>query len=195
MKIVLASSNQGKIKEINDMLQRHNVVVVPQSDYQVPDVDETGLTFIENAILKARHACAHTGLPAIADDSGLEIDYLNGAPGIYSARYAGEHGNNQANNQKVLAQLLDVPVKSRAARFRCVMVLLLHEKDPSPVICEGIWDGQIAFEVSGTRGFGYDPIFYVPTESCTAAELKPEVKHTLSHRGQAMKKLLTYFQR
>ncbi|MAZ39990.1 MAG: non-canonical purine NTP pyrophosphatase, RdgB/HAM1 family [Legionellales bacterium] len=195
MKIVLASSNQGKIKEINDMLQRHNVVVVPQSDYQVPDVDETGLTFIENAILKARHACAHTGLPAIADDSGLEIDYLNGAPGIYSARYAGEHGNNQANNQKVLAQLLDVPVKSRAARFRCVMVLLLHEKDPSPVICEGIWDGQIAFEVSGTQGFGYDPIFYVPTESCTAAELKPEVKHTLSHRGQAMKKLLTYFQR
>ena len=194
VKVVLASGNVGKIEEINELFGALNIVAAPQSEYAVPEADEVGLTFVENAIIKARNACQHSGLPAIADDSGLEVDYLNGEPGIYSARYAGKNKDSQANNQKLLADLLDVPEQHRTARFRCVMVFMRHAKDPSPVICEGTWDGAIALHASGIQGFGYDPIFYVPTAGCSAAELMPQEKHALSHRGQAMKKLIHFFE-
>ncbi len=192
--IVLASSNPGKLKEIQALLSEANILVRPQSDYDVPDAIEDGLSFVENAIIKARHACKITGLPSLADDSGLEVDYLNGQPGIYSARYAGEHSNNEANNKKLLAALDGVEQERRSARFQCLMVYMLHEKDPTPVICQGTWEGFITLTSSGKKGFGYDPVFFLPDHQCTSAELSAELKGQLSHRGQALTKLVTALQ-
>jgi len=188
--VVLASSNRGKVREINQMLAGLHLSVVPQSDFKVMDADETGLTFVENALLKARNATRHTGLPAIADDSGIEVDYLNGAPGIYSARYAGKSASDEQNLRKLLDDLVGIPEAERTARFQCLMVYLRHEFDPTPVICQGTWEGRILLEPRGANGFGYDPIFFVPTHNCSSAELPPEVKNKLSHRGQALKLLV-----
>ena len=192
--IVLASSNPGKVREINQLLATLDLHVRPQSEFGVVDAEETGLTFVENAILKARNAAQHTGLPAIADDSGIEVDALHGAPGIYSARYAGAGASDEANLQKLLAALGDVPEAERTARFQCVMVYMKHGEDPTPLICQGTWEGRILLEPRGNNGFGYDPVFYVPTHDCASAELEPEVKNTLSHRGQALRKLLAALQ-
>jgi len=188
-RIVLASSNQGKVREFSELLAGRDITVVPQSDFAVPDAEETGLTFVENAILKARNAAMHTGLPAIADDSGLEVDYLNGAPGIYSARYAGDAGS-AANNSKLLQALVDVPTGQRSARFQCVLIYLRHAEDPTPIICQGTWEGQILTAAQGDAGFGYDPLFFVPGEGCSAADLSAARKNELSHRGQALRCLL-----
>jgi XTP/dITP diphosphohydrolase len=188
--IVLASSNPGKVREINQLLAGLNFQVRPQSDFGVEDAEETGLTFVENAILKARNAASHTGLPAIADDSGLEVDALNGAPGIYSARYAGNDASDEANLQKLLVDIREVAEAQRTARFQCLMVYMRHAGDPTPLICQGTWEGRILFEPRGEHGFGYDPVFYVPTHDCASAELAPEVKNSLSHRGQALRKLV-----
>lgn len=188
--LVLASSNPGKVREINQMLAGLDLSVVPQSDFKVIDAEETGLTFIENALLKARNATRHTGLPAIADDSGLEVDYLNGAPGIYSARYAGKNASDELNLRKLLDDLVGIPEAERTARFQCLMVYLRHEFDPTPVICQGTWEGRLLLEPRGANGFGYDPIFFVPTHNCSSAELPPEVKNKLSHRGQALRLLV-----
>jgi XTP/dITP diphosphohydrolase len=188
-RVVLASSNKGKVREFSELLADRGMTVVPQSDFAVPDADETGLTFVENAILKARNAAAHTDLPAIADDSGLEVDFLNGAPGIYSARYAGE-GGSAANNAKLLQALSGVEEEQRGARFQCLLVYLRHADDPTPVICQGTWEGRILTSLRGKEGFGYDPLFFVPEESCSAAELSAERKNELSHRGQALRCLL-----
>jgi XTP/dITP diphosphohydrolase len=187
--IILASSNAGKVREINQLLTQPHFKVRPQGEFGVPDAEETGLSFVENAILKARNAAAHTGLPALADDSGLEVDALHGAPGIYSARYAGVGASDQANLDKLLAVLRDVPESARNARFQCLLVYLRHAEDPTPLICQGTWEGRILFEARGDHGFGYDPVFYVPTHGCASAELAPEVKNSLSHRGQALRKL------
>ena len=188
-KILLASSNAGKVREIAAILADHDLLVVPQSEFAIPAVEETGLTFVENAILKARHAAKLSGLPAIADDSGLEVDALGGAPGVYSARYAGEEATDPANNAKLLQALADVPDGQRTARFRCVMVYLRHELDPSPVIAQGVWEGGILREERGAGGFGYDPLFFVPENGSTAAELPDEMKKRLSHRGKALRSL------
>ena len=188
--IVLASSNPGKVREIDALLRELDLHVVPQGDYGVIDVEETGLTFVENAILKARNAAAHTGLPAIADDSGLEVDALNGAPGIYSARYAGTGASDEANLLKLLQALHDIPEAGRTARFQCLMVYMRHGEDPTPLICQGTWEGRILTEPRGENGFGYDPVFHVPTHDCSSAELEAEVKNSLSHRGQALRQLL-----
>jgi XTP/dITP diphosphohydrolase len=169
------------------------MTVVPQSEFGVADADETGLSFVENAILKARHAAQLTGLPAIADDSGLEVDALNGAPGIYSARYSGPGASDADNLQKLLVELKEVPEAQRTARFQCLMVYMAHAADPTPLICQGTWEGRILFEPRGAGGFGYDPVFWVPSEQCASAELAPEVKNRLSHRGQALQKLLAAF--
>ncbi len=191
--IVLASGNQGKIREINAALANSGLAVIPQSDYNVADVPETGLSFIENALIKARHASQHTGLAAIADDSGLEVDALKGAPGIYSSRYAGTHATDQQNVEKLLANLHTVHEAARTARFQCIIVYLRHAEDPTPFICSGSWEGRILETSQGHHGFGYDPVFYVPTHQCAAAELSPEIKNTLSHRAQALRQLKLYF--
>jgi len=191
----MASSNPGKLREINHILGSLGMEVLPQSDFDVPDAEETGLTFVENAILKARHAAHLTGLPAIADDSGLEVDALHGAPGIYSARFSGPGATDEKNLQKLLEQLRDVPESERSARFQCLIVFMAHAEDPTPLICQGTWEGRILFEPRGKGGFGYDPIFYVPSEDCASAELAPEVKNRLSHRGQALQKLLSNLER
>jgi XTP/dITP diphosphohydrolase len=192
--IILASSNAGKVREINQLLETLDFKVRPQSEFGVPDAEETGLTFVENAILKARNAAAHTGLPAIADDSGLEVDALHGAPGIYSARYAGVGASDQANLEKLLAVLREVPESGRTARFQCLLVYLRHAEDPTPLICQGTWEGRILFEPRGDNGFGYDPVFFVPKHNCASAELEPAVKNSLSHRGQALRKLVAALQ-
>jgi len=191
---VLASSNQGKLREINQLLSGLHIQGVPQTEFDVPDVEETGLTFVENAILKARNAAMHTGLPALADDSGIEVDYLRGEPGIYSARYAGKAASDLDNLNKLLYALKDVPDEERTARFQCLMVFMRHEKDPTPIICQGTWEGRILLEPKGENGFGYDPVFFVPTHNCSSAELESSVKNQLSHRGQALQKLLTELQ-
>jgi len=191
-KLVLASANPGKIKELQELLADQDITIVPQGDLSIPDIEETGLTFVENAILKARNAAALSGLPAIADDSGLEVDYLLGAPGIYSARYAGSDANDTTNREKLLAALLDVPAKNRNARYQTVIVYLRHAEDPTPIICQGTWEGRIAFEDRGSEGFGYDPIFYVPETDCHAAELDKATKHRLSHRGKAIAQFLQH---
>jgi XTP/dITP diphosphohydrolase len=188
-RVVLASSNKGKVREFSELLAGRDMTVVPQTDFAVPDADETGLTFVENAILKARNAAAHTGLPAIADDSGLEVDYLNGAPGIYSARYAGD-GGSAANNAKLLQVMAEVATEQRGARFQCVLVYLRHADDPTPLICQGTWEGRILTAPQGEAGFGYDPLFWIPQEGCSSAELPAERKNELSHRGQALRCLL-----
>jgi XTP/dITP diphosphohydrolase len=188
--IVLASSNPGKVREINRLLADLGLHAHPQSEFGVEDAEETGLTFVENAIIKARNAARHTGLPAIADDSGIEVDALNGAPGIYSARFAGPGANDLDNLEKLLAQLQGVGAAERSARFQCLMVYLRHADDPTPVICQGTWEGSILPEPRGENGFGYDPVFYVPTHDCSSAELAADVKNSLSHRGQALRKLV-----
>ena len=188
--IVLASSNAGKVREFNQLLGGLQLEVVPQSHFNVADAEETGLTFVENAILKARNAAQHAHRPALADDSGLEVDALDGAPGIYSARYAGPGAGDRANLEKLLAMLAGVPEAQRSARFQCVLVYMRHALDPTPLICQGTWEGRILTEARGSGGFGYDPVFFVPSHSCSSAELPAEVKNALSHRGQALQKLL-----
>ena len=182
-KVVLASSNPGKVAEMQIELERFGLQIVPQSDYDFPDAIEDGLSFVENAIKKARHACFHTGLPSIADDSGLEVDALNGAPGIYSARYANGEGD-AANNEKLLAAIQGQ--SERSARYHCVIAFMRHPHDPTPILCQGSWKGQIADKPAGANGFGYDPIFYVPEFKCNAAELDAEQKKTISHRAKAL---------
>lgn len=190
-RIILASGNAGKAQEISQMLANHRIEVLPQSAFNVTEVEETGLTFVENALLKARNAAAHSGLPAIADDSGLEVDALEGAPGIYSARYAGNNASDRDNITKLLRALAGVEGTQRTARFQCLMVYMEHAHDPTPIICQGTWEGRILLEPRGTQGFGYDPVFFVRTHNCSAAELPAIVKNNLSHRGQALRQLLT----
>ncbi len=190
MKVVLASSNAGKVKEFMQLLSGVGMDVRPQSEFDVPDADETGLTFVENAILKARNAAELTGLPAIADDSGIEVNALQGQPGIYSARYAGMGAGAAACNEKLLHALKDVPEAKRTARFRCCIVMLQHAADPSPIIAEGRWEGRILDQLTGTEGFGYDPLFYVPTHNMSAAQMDSAEKNLISHRAQALQGLL-----
>ncbi|MFD2230867.1 XTP/dITP diphosphatase [Alkalimarinus sediminis] len=190
MKVVLASGNKGKLNEFNQLLASLNMEVLPQSDFNVASVEETGLTFVENAILKARYASKISGLPAIADDSGLEVDALKGLPGIYSARYAGEAANDAANNEKLLRELTGVKAEDRTARFQCVLVYLEHPADPTPIICQGSWEGVILEAPAGEQGFGYDPLFWVPSKQCASAELDRDEKNRLSHRGKALGELI-----
>ncbi len=190
MKLVMASGNAGKLKEFSELLAPLGWQVLPQSDFAVPGAEETGLTFVENAIIKARNACEHSGLPALADDSGIEVDALNGAPGIHSARFAGEHGNDAANNALLIEKLADVPVAQRTARYHALLVFLRHANDPTPIICHGSWEGRIIDQPRGDNGFGYDPYFYVPELDKTAAELDAEHKNRISHRGKAVDLLL-----
>jgi XTP/dITP diphosphohydrolase len=189
-KIVLATSNKGKLAELSHMLAPLNYQIVAQNELAVSDADETGLTFVENAIIKARHAALATGLPAIADDSGLAVDALGGAPGIYSARYAGEAASDKNNIDKLLLALEHVPKAQRGAQFHCVLVYMRHAEDPTPLVCHGIWQGEISDVAAGSQGFGYDPVFFIPTEGCTSAELTRERKQQLSHRGKALAQLL-----
>jgi XTP/dITP diphosphohydrolase len=189
-KIVLASGNRGKLAEFNQLLSSTGWSIFSQADFDVPEAAETGLSFVENAIIKARNAAQHSGLPALADDSGLEVDALNGAPGIYSARFAGANADDAANNRKLLELIADVPDAQRSARFQCVLVSMRHASDPSPLICQGTWEGQLLRAPRGDAGFGYDPLFYIPNLQQTSAELSPARKNQLSHRGQALTKLL-----
>jgi XTP/dITP diphosphohydrolase len=189
-RIVLASNNAGKVREINQLLASQHIRVDPQSEFEVPEAEENGLSFVENAILKARNAAQHSGLAAIADDSGIEVDALRGAPGIYSARFAGAGASDAANLEKLLEKLEGVPEAERGARFQCLLVYMRHAEDPTPIICQGTWEGVIASSPAGDNGFGYDPVFWVPSQGCTAAQLPAEVKNRLSHRGQALQKLL-----
>lgn len=190
-KCVLASGNAGKLKELQAVLAPLQIELLTQKSLGIADADETGLSFVENAILKARHACQLSGLPAIADDSGLEVDYLQGAPGIYSARYAGAGATDAANVEKLLAALQDVPDPQRSARFHCVIVYMHHAQDPVPLICHGRWEGKVLHQTVGENGFGYDPVFWVPEQQCSSAQLAPEVKNRISHRGQALQQLLS----
>ncbi len=190
MKIVLASNNPGKIKEIQQLLEAHKVKVLAQAKLDVKEVPEEGLTFIENALLKARNASSSTHLPALADDSGLIVPALGGAPGIFSARYAGENATSRECIEKLLADLQNVPDSKRNAFFYCILIFLQHAQDPCPIVCEGIWQGKILYEPQGEQGFGYDPIFYDPHYQCSAAQLPPDIKNQISHRGQAMTQLL-----
>lgn len=188
--IVLASNNEGKVKEFNAILKDFHISIVPQSDLGVLEIEETGLTFVENAILKARNASLHTGLPALADDSGIEVDVLNGAPGVFSARFSGEHANARNNRLKLLQEMIAYADCERAAHYTCVLVLLRHAQDPNPIICQGTWEGKVLFEERGQGGFGYDPIFFIPALGCTAAELPSSQKNKISHRAKAVAQLL-----
>lgn len=190
-KVVLASGNQGKLKELNELLAPCNIEAVSQSEFDIEPAVEDGLSFVENAILKARWAAKHSGLPAIADDSGLEVDYLNGQPGIYSARFSGDDATDEKNNALLLEKLAGVPTEQRNARFQCVVVYLHHATDPTPLICQGTWEGLISTEFVGDNGFGYDPLFFIPSLMLGSAQLSSEQKNKLSHRGQAMAKLLS----
>ncbi len=190
MKVVLATGNKGKLAEFQQLLAGLDMTVVPQSDFQVPDAVENGLSFVENAIIKARHAARLTGLPAIADDSGLEVDLLNGAPGIYSARFSGENATDDKNNLRLLSLLQEIPEEQRTARFQCLLVYMRHPEDPTPLICQGTWEGKIAFNAQGENGFGYDPLFYIPELGCSSAQLDKDDKNRISHRGKAMAQLL-----
>ena len=191
--LVLASANPGKIKELQELLADQGISIVPQGDLNIPDIEETGLTFVENAILKARNAAALSGLPAIADDSGLEVDYLLGAPGIYSARYAGIGATDATNREKLLAALVEVPTESRNARYQTVIVYLRHAEDPTPIICQGTWEGRIALEHKGSEGFGYDPIFIPQGKRITFGEMKASQKFKIDHRYEAFKKIKKFF--
>jgi len=193
-KIILASGNAGKLREFQQLLANCGFEVLPQSDFNVSNADETGLTFVENAIIKARHACANTGLPALADDSGIEVDALNGRPGIYSARYSGLSAEDADNNAKLLQELAQVPVEKRTARYHCVLAFMRHAEDPTPILCHGTWEGVILTEARGEGGFGYDPLFFVPTHNCAAAEMDKAEKNRISHRGKAMAELLEKIQ-
>lgn len=193
-KIVLATGNPGKVTELAAMLAPWGCEIIPQTQLGVTDADETGLTFIENAILKARHAAAHTGLPAIADDSGLAVDALGGAPGIYSARFAGPGATDASNVQLLLEKMADVPVGQRQAQFHCVLVFLRHANDPTPLISHGIWTGEVALTAQGSHGFGYDPIFWVPELGLMSAQLEKAHKAQISHRGKALSLLQQQWQ-
>jgi len=188
-KIVLASNNKGKLREFNDMFSSMSINVLPQSEFDIEEVEESGLSFVENAILKARNAALHSGLPAIADDSGIEVDALQGAPGIYSARFAGVGASDAENVEKLLRDLNGVPTAERSARFQCLLVYMRHAKDPTPVICQGTWEGLILEAPQGDNGFGYDPVFFVPEKNCSSAQLSADVKHSMSHRGKALQLL------
>ncbi len=187
-KLVLASGNKGKLREFAQILAPLGWDVEPQGSHGVPDIEETGLSFVENAILKARNCCEHTGLPSLADDSGIEVDALNGAPGIYSARFAGPGANDAINNAELLRRLDSVDLRS--ARYHCVLVLMRHAEDPVPLICHASWEGTILDAPRGDGGFGYDPLFWLNDQQCTAAELDSAIKNSLSHRGRAMQQLL-----
>ncbi len=186
--VVLASGNAGKLRELSRILQPLDMELRSQAEFDVPEVPEDGLSFVENAIIKARAAAAHTGLPAIADDSGLEVDYLNGAPGIHSARYSGE--GDAGNNARLLRELEGVPEAQRTARFQCVLVYMRHGLDPTPLVCQASWEGRILLEERGANGFGYDPLFYVPEHDCSSAELPRDLKNRISHRARASALLL-----
>ena len=192
-KIVLASGNSGKLREFQQILGHSGMQLLSQRDLGVSDAEETGLSFVENAILKARHASSATGLPALADDSGIEVDALKGRPGIYSARYAGAGASDADNNALLLEQLRDVPDEQRGARFQCVIVFMRHADDPMPFISQGTWHGRILHAASGSQGFGYDPLFHVPTHGCASAQLEPAIKNSISHRGQALRQLLEHW--
>lgn len=185
--IVLATGNLHKVGEISAILAPIGLTVLPQSRFGVTSAEETGTTFVENAIIKARNAAVQTGLPAMADDSGIEVDALLGQPGIYSSRYAGEEGNDQKNLEKLLEAMREVEAPRRTCRYWCVMVFMRHAKDPTPVICQASWEGSLATTPRGTGGFGYDPVFLLPEGDLTAAELSPERKNQLSHRGKALR--------
>jgi len=187
--IVIASGNPGKLRELSALMQGLDVELHPQSDFNVPEAEEIGLTFVENAILKARNAAKVSGHPAIADDSGIEIDYLNGAPGIYSARFSGPNATEEENNQKLLDELKGVSEAQRTARYFSSIVYMRHAEDPAPIIAEGIWEGVILTEPRGEGGFGYDPLFYLPEHGCASAELSAEYKNRISHRGIALREL------
>lgn len=189
MKVVLATGNAGKARELVSLLQGSRIELVLQTTLAVTEAEETGLSFVENAILKARNAAAQTKLPAIADDSGLEVDVLGGEPGVHSARYAGSGADDVKNLQKLLKAMENVPDPQRTARFRCILVYMKHAMDPSPLICEGCWEGHILTAPRGGNGFGYDPVFLVPGRHCSSAELPPDEKNRLSHRGQAFRLL------
>lgn len=188
-RLVIASSNAGKLAELRACLAQLPLQLVDQGSLGVADADESGLTFIENALIKARHASAGTGLPALGDDSGLLVDALGGAPGLRSARYAGGHGDAVANNALLLQRLEGVPAAQRRAHFYCVLVLVRHADDPQPVIAEGFWPGYVLEAARGDGGFGYDPLFFDPMQRLAAAEMDPELKHRISHRGQALSTL------
>ena len=195
MKIILASKNQDKIKEIGKILSRSNRMLVTCNDMDIPEVEETGSTFVENAILKARSASLSTGLPAIADDSGIEVDYLDAKPGIKSARYSGENATNESNNLKLLEALNGVSYKDRKACYRCVIVYMRFPDDPFPVITSGSWHGYITERLIGSNGFGYDPLFYLPEYDKTSAQISSDLKNKISHRAQALIKLEEYFEK
>lgn len=188
--IVLATGNKGKVAELAHLLADLDIEILPQSAFNVPEAEETGLSFVENAILKARNAAQHTGLPAIADDSGIEVDALAGAPGIYSARFAGANATDADNNALLVERLAGLPETERSARYQCVLVYMRHATDPTPIICQGSWEGRILTSPQGSGGFGYDPLFWVSEQHCTAAQLAPELKNRLSHRGQALQLLV-----
>ena len=189
-KLVLASANPGKLLELIALLADTDYQVYPQSDFDVSEVAETGTTFVENAIIKARHAAQQTGHASLADDSGIVVDALNGEPGVYSARFAGTDANDDANNALLVEKLLPVPEAQRSARYKAVIVYMRNAADPSPIICEGSWEGMIVLEAKGSGGFGYDPYFYLPEYGCTSAELSADEKNRISHRGQALRLLL-----
>ena len=186
-KIILATGNLNKVREISASLQGSNIEITPQSMFNVPDADETGTTFVENAIIKARNCAAHTGEAAMADDSGIEVDALGGAPGVHSARYSGEHANDDKNTALLLRNMEDVPDGKRTARYWCVMVYMRSASDPTPIICQASWEGVIIREKRGTNGFGYDPVFLIPELGKTAAEVSLEVKNSMSHRAKAIR--------
>ena len=187
--LVLASGNPGKLRELSVILDDLGYQLLPQSDFDVTEAAETGTTFVENAIIKARHAAQQTGLPSLADDSGIEVDALDGAPGVYSARFAGVDADDAANNRLLVEKLRAVPAAERGARYRAVIVLMRHAGDPAPLICEGSWEGVIQLTPAGDGGFGYDPYFYLPELGCTSAELSATEKNRLSHRGKALAEL------
>ena len=190
MRVVLATGNSGKLRELQALLAGSAVQIVAQSELGIGAAEETGLTFVENAIIKARHAASQSGLAAIADDSGLEVDALGGRPGVHSARYAGPKASDGENNARLLSELTHVTPAKRTARYRCVLVLLRSAGDPAPLVCEGVWEGRITDTPAGQSGFGYDPLFLVGDLGLTAAQLAPQLKNQLSHRGQALQKLV-----
>jgi len=189
-RIVLATGNVGKVRELQQLLADMDHEIVPQSEFDTPEAIEDGLGFVENALIKARSAARHTGLPAIADDSGIAVDALDGAPGIYSARYAGAGASDEQNLNHLLENMRDVDEADRTARFICLMVYVRHAEDPTPIICQGSWEGQLLRSPQGENGFGYDPIFYVPEKDCTSAQLSSEEKNAMSHRGKAIRCLV-----
>lgn len=191
--IVLASGNAGKVREINKLFSGTGIEIVPQSEFDVPEAPETGTTFVENAIIKARHAAELTGLPAISDDSGIEVDALDSRPGVYSARYAGDGCNDLDNNNKMLAELHGIPEAERTARYQCLIVFMRSHTDPVPLITQASWEGRILEAPEGDGGFGYDPIFYIPSQKCSGGNLPLEVKNTMSHRAVALKAMFEKF--